>query len=139
MDLLDSSSGINLEDPNFKIYSRNLCLPPHFIGKTARVKNSIIAEGCEVYGTVENSILFLGVTVEEGAVIRDSIVMHDCVIEEFAAVDKSILAENVRVGRDAEIGCLENPEESKPITVIGDSVQIPPAARIRAGEIIEEV
>lgn len=137
MDLLNPESGINLDDPGFRIYSRNLCLPPHFIGPAAKIKNSIIAEGCEVHGTVENSILFLGVTVEEGAVIRDSIIMHDSVIEEYAVVDKSILAEKVRIGRDSRIG--EGQEgKDKPITVIGDGVVIPPGRVVKAGEMVDE-
>lgn len=137
MDLLDSASGINLDDPNFKIYAKNLCMPPHFIGGTATVKNSIIAEGCEVHGTVENSILFLGVTVEEGAVIKDSIIMHDAVIKENAKIHKSILAEKVTAGSHCFIGHSEG-GEPQAITVIGEGTVIPTDKVIKAGTIVEE-
>lgn len=138
MDLLDSKSGINFEDPNFKIYSKNLGLPPHFVGKNGNVKNSIIAEGCEVYGNVENSVLFLGVTVEEGAVVRDSIVMHDSVVSRDAVVDKSIIAEKVLVGRGAYVGMPEEGEQEKKVAVVGEGSVIEDGGTVFAGEIVEQ-
>lgn len=138
MDLLDSKSGINFDDPNFKIYSKNQGLPPHFVGVDGKVENSIVAEGCEVYGTVENSILFLGVKVESGAFVKDSILMHDTVIKRDAVVCKSILAENVTVGRDSYIGKkLKGEGESSDVTVVGEGNVIEEGTVILAGEILD--
>ena len=126
-----------MDDPSFRIYSKNLGLPPHFIGSTARVKNSIIAEGCEVHGTVENSILFLGVTVEEGVVVRDSIIMHDTVIKENAVIEKSILSEKVTVERGCHVGKRRD-GKPKDIAVIGEGVTLEAYRVIQSGEIVEE-
>ena len=138
MDLLDSKSGINFDDPNFKVYSKNQGLPPHFVGVEGKIENSIVAEGCEVYGTVENSILFLGVKVERGAFIKDSIVMHDTVIKRDSMVCKSILAENVTVGRDSYIGkkVISEVAGSK-VTVIGEGNVIKDGTVIYAGDILD--
>ena len=138
MDLLDTKSGINFDDPNFKVYSKNLGLPPHYVGSTGKVKNSILAEGCEVYGTVENSVLFLGVTVEQGAVVKDSIIMHDTVIERNAVVDTCILAEKVVIGNDAYVGArTEEDGDERKVTVVGESVVIEAEAQVYAGEIVD--
>ena len=138
MDLLDSKSGINFDDPNFKVYSKNQGLPPHFVGVEGKIENSIVAEGCEVYGTVENSILFLGVKVERGAFIKDSIVMHETVIKRDSMVCKSILAENVTVGRDSYIGkkVISEVAGSK-VKVIGEGNVIKDGTVIYAGDILD--
>ena len=139
MDLLDSKSGISFEDPNFKVYSKNQGLPPHFVGSEGEIENSIVAEGCEVYGRVENSILFLGVKVESGAFVKDSIVMHDTVIKRNAVVCKSILAENVTVGRDSFVGKRRNEEdEERRVSVIGEGNVIEDGSVIYAGDILEQ-
>ena len=82
MDLLNPNVPLELYDPNWKIYSRNPVMPPHYISNVANVQNSMVTEGCNVYGTVDFSILFAGVTVEEGAIVRDSIVMPGAVIKK---------------------------------------------------------
>lgn len=53
MDVLNESSGINLDDSAWKIYARNTAEPPHHVGKDAIVKNSLITEGCKINGTVD--------------------------------------------------------------------------------------
>ena len=75
MDLLNPKIPLDLSDSEWKIYSRNPGLPPHYIGETAEVENSMISEGSNIDGKVDFSVLFSGVTVEEGAEIRDSIIM----------------------------------------------------------------
>ena len=61
----------------------------------ANVKNSIIADGCVIDGTVENSILFRSVKVGKGAVIRNSIVMEDTIVMENASLDYTITDKDV--------------------------------------------
>ena len=87
MDLLNPNVPLNLYDSEWKIYARNPGLPPHFVAKGADVQNSMITEGCEIWGTVDFSVLFSGVTVEKGAVVKDSIVMPGCVIKAGARVE----------------------------------------------------
>ena len=99
MELLQNSPDLDLYDNGWKIYSRNPIQPPHYASKDAQIKNSMVSEGCYIYGTVENSLLFSGTVVEEGACVKDSIIMADTVIGSGSSVIKSILDEDVRVGK----------------------------------------
>ena len=130
MDLLGTVPTLNLNDPDWKIFYRHDPLTPQYISDTAKVKNSLIAEGCEIYGTVENSVLFDGITVEEGAVVRDSVIMSGCVIKKDARVDYSIVDENAVIGEGAKIGSEKN--SSKTITVI------PAATEVEAGKLVDD-
>ena len=60
MDLLKRETGLTLYDDDWKIYSVSPVRPAQYIGPTAKVKNSLVVEGCTVHGTVENSVLFEG-------------------------------------------------------------------------------
>lgn len=86
MDLLDPNVPLDLSDESWKIYSRNPAMPPHYIASTAKLQNSLISEGCNVYGEVDFSVLFAGVYVAPGAVVKDSIIMPGARIEEGAVV-----------------------------------------------------
>ncbi len=134
MDLLGDEPALNLSGSDLRIYSRNLIRAPHRIGENATVKNSIITEGCEVHGFVENSILFGGVRVERGAYIRNSIIMSDCTVKEGAAVRYSIVDAGVTVGAGAEVG--GDKERGKAITLIGADVRVPDGAVIPAGDMV---
>ena len=57
MDLLNPNVPLELNDNDWKIYARNQALPPQYIAATANVQNSIISEGCNVYGTVDFSVV----------------------------------------------------------------------------------
>ena len=86
MDLLGDDPVFNLYDKNWRIFSRSDVRPPQFIGSDAKVMNSIVTQGCEINGVVENSVLSSGVKVARGAYIRNSIIMQDTVIKEGATV-----------------------------------------------------
>ena len=108
MDMIDPNVPFDLWDQNWKIFSRNPALPPHFISSEAKVQNAMICEGSEVYGNVDFSVVFPGVTVGERADVRDSILMPGCVIEPGASVQYSIIAENAVIKAGAKVG--ERPE-----------------------------
>jgi len=101
MDLLDD---LHLGFENWHILSRSAGMPPHYISPTGNIKNTLITEGCEIYGSVENSILSVGVIVEEGAVVRDSVIMDNALIRKNATVDYTILDENTVVCEGAQAG-----------------------------------
>ena len=126
MDLLKPDCAINLYDPSWKIYSRSPVVPPHFIGQNARISNSIIAEGCCIEGEIYNSVLFHGVHVAPGAIVRNSIIMPDTRILEKAKVQKSVVAEDVVIESEAIVGYRadEINKQRFGITVIGDGVHI---------------
>lgn len=108
MDLLSPTSGLNLDDENWRIYGRNTGSAPHFTGRNAQVQHSLLSEGCEVEGQVNNSVLFPDVTVEQGAKIEYSILMPGAVIEKGAEVKYAIVAENARICAGAKIGNAPN-------------------------------
>ncbi len=136
MDLLGDSPVFDLFDTEHRIYSRNLARAPHYIGSGARVTNSIITEGCEVYGTVENSVLFSGVTVERGAHICGSIIMNDTQIKEGAAVRYSIIDGKTLIGERAVVG--EDRGSGRGITLIGGGLVIGSDTVIPAGAMVNE-
>lgn len=141
LDLLSPSAQLDLSDPSWKIYSRNPVLPPHYVADRSEVQNSLITEGCNIYGTVDFSILFAGVTVEEGAVVRDSIIMPDTVIRRGAVVQYAIVAENAVIGEGAVVGGrpedMENKEEWG-VAVVGANVKVAPGAVVPPKAMIEE-
>lgn len=140
LDLLNPNAQLDLSDPTWKIYTRNFALPPHYISGEAEVQNSLVAEGCNIYGSLDFSILFGGVTVKKGASVEYSIVMPGAVIEEGAVVRYAIVAENAVIGRDAHVG--GRPEETKKsewgIAVVGGGVTIGAGARVAPKEMVGE-
>lgn len=134
MDLLNPNVPLELYDPNWKIYSRNPVMPPHYISAVANVQNSRVTEGCSVYGTVDFSVLFAGVTIEEGAVVRDSIVMPGAVIKKNSIVEYAIIGEDVVVEENVIIG--ERPEMIDDKSQWGIAV-VGPDVTVSAGTVIK--
>ena len=104
MDLLDPKVPLELNDNDWRIYARTQALPPQYIAATANVQNSIISEGCNVYGTVDFSVLSSDVYVAPDAVVRDSIIMPGARIEEGAVVQYAIVATDSVVGAGSVVG-----------------------------------
>ena len=138
LDLLNPKIDLNLADQNWRIYSRTTGMPPQYISESADVENSLITDGCEVYGRIDYSVLFENVTVEEGADVEYSLVMPGAVIKKGAKVKYSIIAENAVIGEDAAIG--EDPavygSDNWGITVIGDKLKIGKKAIIKPDRMI---
>lgn len=129
MDLLQMPMPIDLYDKNWRIYGRNPGETPHYIGKSATVKDCLVTEGCEVFGAVSHSVLFSGVTVLEGAVVEDSIVMPNAVVERGAIVRRAIVAEKAVIGAGATVG-----ETDGEIAVVGNSVRVEKGGRVKPGQ-----
>lgn len=104
MDLINPDVPFHLKDTGFKIYARNYANPGSFISPDSHIENAIVAEGCNIYGTVVNSVVSIGCTVSAGAVVRDSVVMPNTVIGDGAQVSHAIIGENTRIGKRACIG-----------------------------------
>jgi glucose-1-phosphate adenylyltransferase len=139
MALLDDDPELDLSDKEWVIHTRSEERAPARVGPTAQVHRSLISHGCEIAGTVVNSVLSPGVRVDVGAVVRDSIVMFDSVIRSGAVVDRAILDKEVVVGQGAIVG--EGPHDDRPnkqepgrlntgITVVGKHAIIPRGVRI---------
>ena len=137
MDLVKRIPDFNLYDPEWRTYTPNPVKPPHYIGATGSVKTSVIAEGCMIYGTVRNSVLFPGVIVENGTLIENSIVMSNSHVGENCHLDQCIISEDVRIHNNVTIGQGDNlPNADKPniynsgITVVGEGAEIPEGTTI---------
>ena len=138
MDLLaGSSSGLDMYDENWPIYARTPIRPPHLTGPDAMISHSMVTGGCEVYGTVANSVLFHSVTVEEGADIQYSILMPGVTVKAGAKVHYSIVAENATVEAGAVVGSAPDGKEDWGIAVVasgltvGENAVVSPHAMIR--------
>lgn len=142
MNLLSDNPGYLLDDENWRIFSRNPAMPPHYLAPGARVKNCYITEGCEIMGDVENSVIFEGVIIEEGAVVRDSVIFPCAKIKKGAVVNKSMIGSSAFIGENAEIGsesaeaveayyntkiCSDGITLIAPEIVIEDGVKLQPA------------
>ncbi len=99
MDMLNPEVRKELFIDNGKIYTKVKDEAPAKYNEEAEVKNSIVADGCFIEGIVENSVLFRGVMVAKGAVIKNSIVMQSSVIEQDASINYAILDKNVVLTR----------------------------------------
>ena len=101
MDLLDD---LHLGFEDWHILSKSAGRPPHYIAPTGSIKNTLITEGCEIYGAVESSILSGGVIVEEGAVVKNSVLMENTRICKNATVTYSILDEDTVIPEGTSAG-----------------------------------
>lgn len=144
MDLVSRVPEFNLYDSEWKIYTPNPVKSAHYIGSDATVKKSLVAEGCQVYGRVINSILFPGAVVEEGAVVEDSIIMSNSSICRNASLKRCIISEWATVGENAVLGEGQDIDNHyKPgiynsgITVVGESAVIPAGAKIGKNVMID--
>ncbi|MBN1936909.1 MAG: glucose-1-phosphate adenylyltransferase [Anaerolineae bacterium] len=134
MDLLEENPLLNLLDRGWVIHTRSEERPPVNIRTGASIGHSLISDGCVIEGAVEYSVLSPGVCVRQGAIVRNSIVMTDAVIEEMTVVDRAILDKNVRIGARSRVGYgndMHVPNETESylntgITLVGKNTVIPP-------------
>ncbi len=141
MDLLSPALPLDLHDKSWRIYSRSSYMPPQYIGKNAHVENSMIAEGSNVDGSVDFSILFAGVTVEKDAVVNYSIIMPGAVIKSGAVVEYAIIGSDCVIESGAHIGKRPEQVEDKDgwgIAVVGHNVTVSSSKSVEPTEIVSE-
>ncbi|MBS7397342.1 MAG: glucose-1-phosphate adenylyltransferase, partial [Ruminiclostridium sp.] len=141
MDLLDPNVPLDLHDSRWKIYSRNPVMPPHYASAESVIQNSLISDGCNIEGLIDFSVLFAGVTIEPGAVVRDSIIMPNTVIKKGAVVEYAIIGEDCVIGENAKIGARPESIEDKDtwgVAVIGHGVTVCDNAEIKPKAMISE-
>lgn len=132
MELIDLVPEFNLYEEYWKIYTKSDRLPPQYISSTSDVEKSIIGEGSQIYGKVYNSVIGCGVTIGEGTIVRDSIIMNDTTIGKNGEIIKGIIAENVEIGDNVKLGIGEEAEnETDPhiynsgLVTIGEKSYVP--------------
>ncbi len=137
MELIDIIPEFNLYEEYWKIYTNSGILPPQYISGQAVIDRSIIGNGSEVYGEVHNCVVGSGVTIGEGTVVRDSIIMKDVRIGKGCVIDKSIIAENCVVGDNVTFGLGSDvPNKLKPaiysfgLVTVGENSVIPDGVQV---------
>ncbi len=136
--LLAEEPELDLYDPSWVIHTRSEERAPSKCAGSGSVHNSLISNGCVIYGTVINSVLSPGVRVEHGAVVRDSVIMNDTVIRRGAEVDRCVLDKEIEVGENARVGVGDDnpPNQLEPgnihtgITIVGKRAHIPAGTTI---------
>lgn len=144
MALLAETPALDLYDPDWVIHTRSEEQPPVQIGSEAWVGGNLLSNGCIVEGVVERSVLSPGVRVAPGAIVRDSVIMNDTIINPGAKVERTIVDKGVWIGEGAEIGYgVDNtPNRRHPerlntgLTVIGKRARIPAGIKIGHNVII---
>ena len=104
MDLLADRPQLDLHDPAWRIYSVNPVRPPHYAGRQSQISESIISEGCQIFGQVKRCVLFPNVMVERGAQVTDSVLMPGVTVAPNATVRRAIVGPNAMVPENAQIG-----------------------------------
>ncbi|MBO5078955.1 MAG: glucose-1-phosphate adenylyltransferase [Oscillospiraceae bacterium] len=137
MELLGKDPAFNIRgDERTKIYARNNAHPSSYIDADAVTVGCFIAEGCEVYGTVRHSVISLGCTIGEGALVEDSVVMPGVTVEPGAIVRHAILGEDSRVCRNAVVGGAFEPGEKKQISVTAKGAVVEANSVLLPGEML---
>ena len=140
MDLLNPKANINLSGDQWRIYARNEPHPPHFVGDKADIAESLITEGCDINGKLWYTVLFSGVTVEEGAELNSAVVMKNTVIKKGAAVKYAIIAEDAVIEEGAVVGddpCNYSDPSEWGIAVVGRGAVVKKGQVVRPKEMIE--
>ena len=136
MELLGKESEFQIRGERDKIYARNDAMPSSYIDEDAKIFNSFVAEGCEVYGTVRHSVISIGCTIGEDALVEDSVVMPGVVIESGAIVRHAILGENSKVCKNAVVGGAYGPEDKKEISVTSKGAVVEANTVLLPGEML---
>lgn len=146
MELIDIVPEFNLYEEYWKIYTKSEILPPQYMSENSVVERCIVGEGTDIYGKVYNSVIGCGVTIGEGAVIRDSIIMNNTVIGAGCEINKAIIAENVQVGNNVKLGIgAEAENDTAPhiynhgLVTVGEKSVIPDSVTVGKNTVIAGV
>ena len=143
MELIDIVPEFNLYEEYWKIYTRSSILPPQYLSADSVVEKSIIGEGSEIYGKVYNSVIGCGVTIGEGTVVRDSIIMNETTIGSGCELNKAIVAENAIIEDNVRLGIGEEADnETDPhiynhgIVTVGEKSVVPQGVSVGKNSVV---
>ncbi len=146
MELIDLVPEFNLYEEYWKVYTDSKILAPQYVGEKGVVEKSIVGEGSSIYGEIYNSVIGCNVTIEEGAVVRDSIIMNNSTIGAGTRINKSVVAEDVVIGSNVVIGVGEEvPNETHPhiynqgLVCVGEKSVIPNGVTIGKNSVISGI
>ena len=136
-ELIDIVPEFNLYEEYWKIYTKSTSITPQYFGPNSVIERTITGEGTEIYGKVYSSVIGCDVTIGEGSIVRNSIIMNGTVIGDGCILDKVICAENSVIGSGAVLGEGEEaPNDTRPdiycagLVTVGENTVIPAGVRI---------
>ena len=144
MSLLAEEPALNLYAPEWVVHTRSQERAPVKLGPAADVDGALLSNGCQIEGAVERSVLSPGVQVGAGALVRDSVILNDTIIESGAVVERCVIDKEVRVCQDAHFGHSDNnnPNPELParlntgLSLVGKGSTVPAAARLGRNVVI---
>ncbi len=144
MDMLAPNPPLDLDHPELRLRTAGSILPPARVGARAQIMNSLISPGAQIEGIVDRSVISPGVIIEEGAVVRESVIQHRCIVRSGAVVDRCIIDKEVTIGHRAIVGegdpgiaNFERPDiVNTGITIVGKRVTIPSGLHIGRNVVI---
>ena len=104
MDLLKEDSGLDLHSNDLRIYSASDVSPAQYLGANAEVKNSLVTDGCAIYGKVENSVIFQNVYIGKNTVVKNSVIMPNAKIGDNITIDKAIVGDSAIIRKNSIVG-----------------------------------
>ncbi|MBE6530788.1 MAG: glucose-1-phosphate adenylyltransferase [Ruminococcaceae bacterium] len=134
MDLLGEEPVLKLSDEDWRIYSRHEPYAPQYIGEDAVIENSSVTEGCEIEGTLKNSVIGPGVKIAKGAVVEDSVIFDNVTIGEGSTISCSIIDSGVQIGKKVSVGAAK--DNAKGVAVVGAGVVVGDGEVIADNEMI---
>lgn len=121
MDMLSENPELDLNDPNWRIFTRSPNQPAQYIAPEAKVSDSIINEGCIVHGEINHSVLFFGVEVGEGSMITDSVIMPNVKIGKNVRIHRAIIDDGMVLPDGTQIG-VDREDESEILLITNESL-----------------
>ncbi len=144
MDLIDNPPKFDINDRKWSIYSRNFALAPHFVGKGAKITSSTVTEGCEIYGAVDHSVVFGGVSIGEGCEIKDCVIMPGAKIGKNVKMEKAVIGADAVINDGAAIGIFDDPDNkyaspmcTHGLVLVAGGAEIPENAGIARGSMVQ--
>ena len=104
MDLLGENPKLKIEDKAWKIFTEDISTTAQYLLSNAKLKDSMINQGCVIDGTIEHSVIFTDVTVKEKAIVKDSVVFPNVVIGKAARLNRVIVGQGVVIPDGMTLG-----------------------------------
>ena len=110
MDLLNKNNELNLDDPNWKIYTEDIPTLPHYVGPTGKVEHCYINQGAIIRGEAVDSVLFNNVDIDEGTFVSQAVLMPNVKVGKGAKIYRAIVADGVKIDDGAVVGSPDSEE-----------------------------
>jgi glucose-1-phosphate adenylyltransferase len=120
-DLIDGN-GLDLDDLDWRIRTTAGHRPPARVAAGGSVEDSLVSPACRVAGRVSRSVLSPGVVVEAGAVVRDSVILHDAVIRAGARVERAIVDARTEVAGGGDV---RSTDADHPVAIVSSEQSTP--------------